>query len=96
MGIRKRTCFEAMAGQVQAEFAARWDEFQVCWKWSQNLSYAPERRPGLWGCFDLMDAKKRFDTYAAAQKRSHQGGSGLGTVVPNPAKERLPRAQRGS
>ena len=71
-----------------AEFAARWDEFQVSWKWSQSLSYAPERRPGLWGCFDLMDAKKRFDTYSEAQKRSHQGDGGLGTVVPNPGTER--------
>ena len=23
----------------------------------ESLPYAPERRPGLWGCFDLMDAK---------------------------------------
>ena len=71
-----------------AEFAARWNEFQVCWKWSQRQSYAPERRPGLWGCFDLMDAKKRFDTYSKAQKRVHQGEGGLGTVVPNPGTER--------
>jgi site-specific DNA-methyltransferase (adenine-specific) len=71
-----------------AEFAARWDEFQVCWKWAQRQSYAPERRPGLWGCFDLMDAKKRFDTYSEAQKRSYRGDTGLGTVVPNPGTER--------
>jgi hypothetical protein len=58
------------------EFAARWNEFQVSWKWSQRQSYAPERRPGLWGCFDLMDAKKRFDTYSAAQKRSHRAMTG--------------------
>ena len=56
-----------------AEFAARWKEFQVSWKWSQSLSYAPERRPGLWGCFDLMDAKNRFDTYSEARKGSPQG-----------------------
>ena len=47
-----------------AEFADRWDEFRASWKWSQSLPYAPERRPGLWGCFDLMDAKQRFDTYS--------------------------------
>ena len=46
------------------EFARRWDEFLESWKWSEALPYAPERRPGLWGCFDLMDAKKRFDTYS--------------------------------
>ena len=71
-----------------AEFAVRWDEFQVPWKWSQSLSYAPERRPGLWGCFDLMDAMNRFDTYSAAQKRSHRGDGGLGTGVPNPDTQR--------
>ena len=48
-----------------AEFAARWDEFQASWKWSQSLPYSPERRVGLVGCFDLMDAKARFDTYSA-------------------------------
>jgi hypothetical protein len=42
----------------------------------------------LWGFFDLMDAKKRFDTYSKAQKRVHQGDGGLGTVVPNPDTER--------
>ena len=71
-----------------AEFAARWKEFQVSWKWSQSLSYAPERRPGLWGCFDLMDAKNRFDTYSDARKLSPQGDGGLGTVVPNPFTQR--------
>ena len=43
-----------------AELADRWDEFLESHKWSEALPYAPERRPGLWGCFDLMDAKKRF------------------------------------
>ena len=30
-----------------AEFDGQmeWDEFQVCWKWSQRQSYAPERAP---------------------------------------------------
>ena len=70
-----------------AEFAAKWDEFRASWKWSQSLPYAPERRPGLWGCFDLMDAKKRFDTYSEARKRSYRGDTGLGTGVPNPAPE---------
>ena len=40
-----------------------------------SLPYAPERRPGLWGCFDLMDAKTRFDTYSEARKRSYRGDS---------------------
>ena len=35
-----------------------------------------------------MDAKKRFDTYSEAQKRSHRGDGGLGTVVPSPGTER--------
>ena len=32
-----------------AEFAARWDEFQASWKWSQSLPYAPERRGRIVG-----------------------------------------------
>lgn len=71
-----------------AEFAGRWDEFQTAWDWSQSLTYAPERRPGLWGCFDLMDAKQRFATYSEARKRSYRGDNGLGTLVPIRASER--------
>jgi hypothetical protein len=71
-----------------AEFAGRWDEFQTAWDWSQSLTYAPERRPGLWGCFDLMDAKQRFATYSEARKRSYRGDNGLGTVVPIRTSER--------
>ena len=63
------------------EFARRWDEFLESWKWSEALPYAPERRPGLWGCFDLMDAKARFDTYSEARKRNYRGDGGNGTVV---------------
>jgi hypothetical protein len=68
-----------------AEFANRWDEFQAAWDWSQSLTYSPERRPGLWGCFDLMDAKQRFATYSEARKRSYRHGNAIGTVVPIPA-----------
>jgi len=71
-----------------AEFADRWDEFLAASKWSVTLPYAPERRPGLWGCFDLMDAKTRFDTYSEARKRNYRGDSGKGTVVPrSPTKQ---------
>ncbi len=76
-----------------AEFASRWDQFQAAWKWSKSLSYAPERRPGLWGCFDLMDAKARFDTYSEARKPSYQGGYAVGTTVPIPRTARHPGAQ---
>jgi DNA modification methylase len=65
-----------------AEFAGRWDEFRLAWKWSQSLGYAPERRPGLWGCFDLMDAKARFDTYSGPRRESYGGSATMGTVVP--------------
>ncbi len=71
-----------------AEFADRWDEFRASWKWSAALDYAPERRPGLWGAFDLMDAKARFDTYAEARKRSGRVAGAIGTVVPNPSTKR--------
>jgi site-specific DNA-methyltransferase (adenine-specific) len=71
-----------------AEFAVRWGEFQASWKWSQSLPYAPERRVGLWGCFDLMDAKQRFDTYSQAGTRGHRDGNGMGTEVPNPLTKR--------
>jgi hypothetical protein len=66
-----------------AEFATRWDEFHASWKWSQTLPYAPERRPGLWGCFDMMDAKARFDGYSEARKSSYRRGNAMGTTVPN-------------
>ena len=62
--------------------ADRWDEFRASWKWSQLLPYATERRPGLWGCFDLMDAKQRFDTYSKSRKRSYRGGARLRTEIP--------------
>jgi site-specific DNA-methyltransferase (adenine-specific) len=77
-----------------AEFTARWDEFRISWKWSQSMSYAPERRPGLWGCFDLMDAKRRFDTYSEARKPGSPGNAGLGTVVPNPHTKQTHDASR--
>jgi site-specific DNA-methyltransferase (adenine-specific) len=64
------------------QFADRWSEFLEAWRWSEALPYAPERRPGLWGEFDLMDAKARFDTYSAARKRNYRGEGGNGTVVP--------------
>jgi site-specific DNA-methyltransferase (adenine-specific) len=72
-----------------AELADRWDEFRASWKWSQGVPYAPERRPGLWGCFDLMDAKKRFDTYSESRKRGSRTDTGMGTIVPSPLAERL-------
>jgi len=65
------------------EFATRRDEFQASWKWSQTLPYAPERRPGLWGCFDMMDAKSRFDSYSEARKSSYRHDNVVGTTVPN-------------
>jgi DNA modification methylase len=65
-----------------AEFAGRWDEFRAAWKWSQSLGYSPERRPGLWGCFDLLDAKARFDTYSGPRRESYGGPATMGTVVP--------------
>jgi site-specific DNA-methyltransferase (adenine-specific) len=65
-----------------AEFAVRWDEFQASWKWSQSLPYAPERRVGLVGCFDLMDAKMRFDTYSESRKKSYRGEPGMGSDFP--------------
>jgi site-specific DNA-methyltransferase (adenine-specific) len=65
-----------------AEFAARWDEFQASWKWSQSLPYAPERRVGLVGCFDLMDTKARFDTYSESRKKGFRGGTGMGGDFP--------------
>ena len=68
------------------EFALRWEnEFLPCWKWVQNLSYSPERRPGLWACFDLMDAKLRFDTYSKARQAAHSGRREMGIAVPKPA-----------
>jgi DNA modification methylase len=67
-----------------AEFASRWKEFQACWKWSQTLPYSPERRPGLWGCFDLMDSKARFDSYSESRKESYRSGRAIGTVIPMP------------
>jgi site-specific DNA-methyltransferase (adenine-specific) len=71
-----------------AEFADRWNEFLESRKWSETLPYAPERRPGLWGCFDLIDAKNRFDTYSEARKRNYRGQGGTGTVVPLPSAKR--------
>ena len=71
-----------------AQFAGRWDEFLELWKWSETLPYAPERRPGLWGAFDLMDARARFDTYSEARKRNYRGDGGNGTVVPFPPTKR--------
>jgi hypothetical protein len=65
-----------------AEFAARWDEFRASWKWSQSLPYSPERRVGLVGCFDLIDAKKRFDTYSQARQKSYRGDVGMGSDFP--------------
>ena len=70
------------------EFARRWDEFLESWRWSEALPYAPERRPGLWGCFDLMDAKAQFDTYSEARKRNYRGDGGNGTVVQFPLPKR--------
>jgi len=71
-----------------AEFARRWAEFLESREWSQSLSYAPERRPGLCGCFDLMDAKARFDTYSKSRTRSYRDDTGMGSVLPNPRTER--------
>ena len=52
-----------------AEFAARWDEFQVLLEVVAAPELCTGTAPWLWGCFDLMDAKNRFDTYSEAQKR---------------------------
>ena len=60
----------------------RWDEFQASWKWSQSLPYSPERRVGLVGCFDLMDAKARFHTYSASRQQSYRGDDGMGSDFP--------------
>ena len=70
------------------QFSDRWDEFLKSWRWAKALPYAPERRPGLWGAFDLMDAKTRFDTYSEARKRIYRDDGGNGTVVPFPPAER--------
>jgi site-specific DNA-methyltransferase (adenine-specific) len=70
------------------QFAGRWDEFLEPWRWSKALPYSPERRPGLWGAFDLMDAKARFDTYSEARKRNYRGDGGNGIVVPFPLTKR--------
>jgi hypothetical protein len=77
------------------EFARRWDEFLESRRWSEALPYAPERRPGLWGCFDLMDAKARFDTYSEARKRNYRDDGGNGTVIPFPLSKR-PLAAKGN
>jgi DNA modification methylase len=77
-----------------AEFARRWAEFLESREWSRSLSYAPERRPGLWGCFDLMDAKARFDTYSNSRKRLYRGDGAMGTVVPIPRTVRHPQTER--
>jgi site-specific DNA-methyltransferase (adenine-specific) len=77
-----------------AEFADRWDEFHASWKWSQALPYAPERRPGLWGCFDLMDAKQRFDTYSESRQRSYRGDARLRTEIPVLPAKRLPAEEK--
>ena len=87
VGNRERAHFEAMAGQVRG-ICRQMGRVPGMLEVVAGLSYAPERRPGLWGCFDLMDAKRRFDTYSKARKRSHQGDGRLGTVVPNPGTER--------
>ena len=71
-----------------AEFARRWAEFQAACQWSQGLAYAPERRPGLCGCFDLMDAKARSDTYSEARIRSYRDDTRMGSVLPSPRAER--------
>ena len=49
-----------------AEFARAWDHFVVCWKWAQGTEYAPERHPSLSTARDLMDTKKRAETYHSA------------------------------
>jgi DNA modification methylase len=59
-----------------ARFARGWDEFLVTWKWAQEAGYSPERRPGLRTAFDLMDSKKRADTYT-----DHYGGRTARTPV---------------
>ena len=53
-----------------ASFARRWHEFAACWKWTQEMDYSSERRPSLRAAFDLMDTKKRADTYHSAVVRS--------------------------
>lgn len=53
-----------------AEFADRWEDFDAAWKWAEKEHYAPERRPGLHSLFDLMNSKKRFDTYIKSNNAS--------------------------
>ena len=42
-------------------FADRWEEFRAAWKWAQTLPYLPERRPGLHGFVDLINAKAKLE-----------------------------------
>jgi hypothetical protein len=49
-----------------AGFADRWEEFRAAWKWAQTLPYRPERRPGLHGFVDLINAKAKLDHVRAA------------------------------
>ena len=49
-----------------ARFARDWGEFVDCWKWAQKQVHTPDRRPSLRTARELMDAKKREDTYHSA------------------------------
>jgi DNA modification methylase len=57
-------------------FADRWDEFRAAWKWAQTSPYLPERRPGLHGFVDLINAKAKLEHVRGERRlrRSEKNG----------------------
>jgi hypothetical protein len=46
-----------------ADFARDWNEFVACWKWALGSAFAHDRFPSLRTARELMDTKKRVETY---------------------------------
>jgi hypothetical protein len=49
-----------------ADFARDWPQFTAAWKWAEQTGYAPNRRPSLRAARELINYKKRVETYQTA------------------------------
>ncbi len=49
-----------------ARFARDWGKFVESWRWAQAQDYTSDRRPSLRTARELIDTKKRADTYHSA------------------------------
>jgi DNA modification methylase len=49
------------------ELFRRWDEFLLAMAWADQLPpWEPDRKPSLHKAFDMMDAKRRYDSFTTA------------------------------